>query len=53
MNSLILRGYGQFDRIITRGYGTGWLGRARAEIVRFVSAIARVVNIPSRINRGC
>jgi len=53
MNSLILRGYGQYDRIITRGYGTGWLGVFRAEIVRFVSRIARTMSFESKIERGC
>ena len=53
MNSLILRGYGKYDRIITRGYGSGWLGRAKAEIVRFISFLSRTVSFNSKLNRGC
>jgi len=48
MNSLILRGYGRFDRIITRGYGRGWLGILRAEIIRLKTTITKIV---SRISR--
>jgi len=47
MSSLITRGYYKYDRIITRGYGTGWLGRLRAEILRFVSKFHRVVEVKS------
>lgn len=43
MSSLITRGYSRFDRIITRGYGTGWLGIIRVEILRFVSKFNRVI----------
>jgi hypothetical protein len=47
MSSLITRGYYKYDRIITRGYGTGWLGLLRAEILRFVSKFYRVVEFDS------
>lgn len=53
MNSLILRGYGQYDRIITRGYGQGWLGRLRTEIVRLYSRLARIVEFKSKRMAGC
>lgn len=53
MSSLILRGYGKYDRIITRGYGDGWLGIFRAEIIRLVSRLARVVSLDTKLNRGC
>jgi len=43
MNSLILRGYGQYDRIITRGYGRGWLGIIRTEWLRFKTTITRTI----------
>ena len=47
MSSLITRGYWHYDRIITRGYGTGWLGIIRKEILRFVSRFNRVIAVDS------
>jgi hypothetical protein len=44
MNSLILRGYGCFDRIITRGYGTGWMGMVRTELLRIKTAITNLIS---------
>jgi hypothetical protein len=44
MNSLVLRGYGAYDRIITRGYGTGWLGLLRLEVVRLVTTMTRTIS---------
>lgn len=41
MNSLILRGYGENSRIITCGYGSGWLEVIRAEILRFTSQFTK------------
>lgn len=43
MSSLITRGYYKYDRIITRGYGTGWLGIIRAELLRFASSFTKTV----------
>lgn len=51
MNSLITRGYDRFDRIITRGYGPGWMGRLRAEIIKVVSKFTRVVSAGSRFTK--
>lgn len=48
MNSLILRGYGAYDRIITRGYGNGWLGRIRAEIIRLATTMSRIISRTTR-----
>ena len=54
MNSLITRGYDRFDRIITRGYGTGWLGLKIAEIIRAVSkftgTVRKTSGFTTRIN---
>lgn len=55
MNSLILRGYGRFDRIITRGYGRGWLGLLRTEIIRLKTVVGKRIlaltsRVPDRIN---
>lgn len=50
-NSLITRGFDQFDRIITRGYGTGWLGLLRAEILRYVSKFTRAISRVSGFTR--
>lgn len=47
MNSLILRGYERYDRIITRGYGTGWLGKLRGEILRFTSKFTKIMRFKS------
>jgi len=47
MSSLITRGYYKYDRIITRGYGQGWLGKIRTEILRFVSRFNRIVSVES------
>jgi len=53
-NSLITRGYDRFDRIITRGYGTGWLGLKIAEIIRAVSkftgTVRKTSGFTTRIN---
>ena len=51
MSSLITRGFYKYDRIITRGYGEGWLGILRAEILRFTSKFHRVISATSRFNR--
>lgn len=51
MSSLITRGYYRFDRIITRGYGTGWLGIFRAEVLRFVSSFTKAVSKASGFSR--
>lgn len=48
MNSVILRGYERYDRIITRGYGIGWLGKVRAEILRFISSFAKTMRFISK-----
>lgn len=48
MSSLITRGFYKYDRIITRGYGTGWLGILRAELLRFVSKFHRVIDLVSK-----
>jgi hypothetical protein len=45
--SIITRGYNTYDRIITRGYGTGWLGIIRKEILRFVSRFNRIISVES------
>lgn len=47
-NSLITRGYDRFDRIITRGYGSGWLGILRREILRFVSKFSKTLSFISK-----
>lgn len=51
MSSLITRGYYKYNRIITRGYGTGWLGIIRAEILKMVSKFTRLVSKDSRFTR--
>lgn len=45
INSLILRGYGTAERIITRGYGPGRaiFERIRVEVLEFVTKMTRVV----------
>ena len=48
MNSVILRGYERYDRIITRGYGSGWIGKRRAEILRFISKFTRSMRFTSK-----
>lgn len=48
MSSLILRGYYRYDRTITRGYGSGWLGKVRREILRFVSKFIRLMRFTSK-----
>lgn len=48
MNSVITRGYDRFDRIITRGYGEGWLGVLRREILRFISKFTRMMGFISK-----
>ena len=52
MNSLITLGFDKYDRIVTLGYGTGWLGIIRAEILRFVSKFNRVIDLTSKFNRN-
>jgi len=51
MNSLITRGYDRFDRIITRGYGSGWLGIFRVEILRYVSKFTKGITKQSGFTR--
>jgi hypothetical protein len=53
MSSLITRGYYKYNRIITRGYGVGWLGIVRAEILRFVSKFVKIVSGQSKFTKGC
>ena len=43
IDSIILRGYGPYDRIITRGYSPGWAGKIRAEFLRFVSSFTKAM----------
>jgi len=47
-NSVITRGYDRFDRIITRGYGSGWLGIVKLEILRFVSKFTKTLSFKSK-----
>ena len=51
MNSLIFRGYGRFDRIVTRGNGSGWLGIVRREVVQLISKFMKTIRISSKFNR--
>jgi hypothetical protein len=53
MSSLITRGYYKYDRIITRGYGTGWLGIIRVEVLRFLSKFTKSIEKISEFNKGC
>ena len=53
MDSWITLGYGRFDRIITLGFGSGWLGILRAEVLRFVSKFTKRVELTSKFNKGC
>lgn len=43
MSSLVTRGYYKYDRVITRGYGEGWLGIIRTEVIRMVAKFTRLV----------
>lgn len=52
MSSLITKGYYKYNRIITQGYGTGWLGIIRAEILEFVSKFTRVIIKESKFERN-
>lgn len=52
MNSVILRGYERYDRIITRGYGSGWLGKVIAEVLDFISKFTRGMEFESKREIG-
>lgn len=53
MSSLITRGFYKYDRIITRGYGQGWLGRMKTEILKFVSKFTQIITKESNFTEGC
>jgi len=44
MSSLITRGYYRYNRVISRGYGKGWLGKFYAEILQFTSTFTKLIN---------